>query len=227
MKKAVVATLIVLTGLIICSGAFADNPLDTPSGYLITALGTSCAMNYTDAVLTQKATVFATSSLATVSPEYGFTGLASLGAATTKPGVAKNWDYVITNEGNAADNYGLKYTTSFTNCTGTDWKVELINITGAPTTISTRTAAGTSQVTTGSVGEDSVFNLRVLVTPSTQDSYAPNGSFCVVTLDVTTGAKPVGKYQGANTYWYGGTSEALDTTITSIETSFLIFTRQM
>lgn len=57
------------------------------------------------------------------------------------------------------------------------------------------------------------------------DAQAPNGSFCTVTLDVTTSALPVGVYYGANGLLYGGTREAIDTTVTIIQSSLMTMTR--
>jgi hypothetical protein len=221
MKK--ILLLGILAALILFPAAvFADNPLDTASGVLITAEGRFCTLSYTDSGSILKPTAEATTITIAVLPMYGFDGLTTTPTLqATTPGTARTYNYTITNEGNNSDTFGLKYTVTYTGCAGTGWLVEICRASDNFVLANTQNTIGVSP----SVGEDANWGFYVRVTPSSVPTNAPNGSFATVTVTATTAARPAGEYYGANGITYGGTSEASNTTITTIETSVMTMTR--
>lgn len=226
--------------ILIPAAAFADNPLDTAVGTVITADGFAATMNYTDQSLSSKATVYATTIETVVAAMYGFDPLANLpGTGTdvtvTTPVIPVTYMYVITNEGNDSDSYMLRYYTSlggpssFVSGNASGWTV-MITEDADSTVYNSQTGGFTSGFVTGwatlqAISEDANRNVYVTVTPSPNQTLSPNDAFISVTLEAYTSKTPAGVYIGADAVTYGGTFDSTDMTITSIETSVMDMTR--
>lgn len=194
--------------------AFADN-LDTVTGTPITAEGQNNFMRYTDAGGAPKDIVSTESITTVVMPMYGFGGLFDPDPShqqVTTPGVPKTYTYVISNEGNDSDTYTLStHVTQMAGATG--WTIAILN------------SDGITPMSSIGLSEDGSDNILVKVTPGSLPSQAPNGSYVVVTLEASTAKTPVGVYLGANGISYGGTSDAINATVTTIETSVMTLSR--
>ena len=226
--------------LLIPAAAFADNPLDTAVGTVITADGSAATMNYTDSSLSSKATVYASTIETVVAAMYGFDPLANLpgtgsDVTATTPVIPVTYMYVITNEGNASDNYMVRYYTSlggpssFISGSGAGWNV-MITEDADSTVYNSQTGNFTPGFVTGwatlqAISEDANRKVYITVTPSTSQVQSPNDAWMNVTIEAYTSKTPAGVYIGANAVTYGGTFDATDMTITSIETSVMDMTR--
>jgi uncharacterized repeat protein (TIGR01451 family) len=211
MKKAIIfafAVIILFAPVV----AFADM-LDTVAGTPITAEGINNFMRYTDAGGAPKDVVSSESITTVVMPMYGFGGLNSPADQVTTPGIYKSYTYTITNEGNKADRYNLSTNIAYVNGAG-NWTVLISDESGAT-------------INSVDVSEDGSQNVIVTVVPSTLSTsgQSPNGSYALVSLEAQTPSTPVGVYLGANGDTYGGTSDATDSTVTSIETSVMAISR--
>jgi len=226
--------------LLIPAAAFADNPLDSAVGTVITADGMAATMNYTDASNSSKGTVNATTIETVVAAMYGFDPLANLpgtgsDVTATTPVIPVTYLYIITNEGNNSDAYQFRYITSlggpstFVSGNAAGWTVQITEE-GDATVYNSQTGGFTpgytsSYATMNSLGEDANRKIYLTVIPSTSQVQSPNDAWMTVTLEAYTNKTPAGVYIGANAVTYGGTFDATDVTITSIETSVMLMTR--
>jgi uncharacterized repeat protein (TIGR01451 family) len=221
MKKALLLVIVAL--MFIPVAAFADNPLDSqysPNRVVITAEGFQNVLRYTDTGNATKDAIMTSTIEVKVDPMYGFDALANLTDLNkTTPTIPLTYVYLITNEGNATDTIRVRM--NITLVSGANWTYKVTEEGNATSIV---TANGTWGNLTA-LGEDSTRLIYLTVTPSILQSESSNGAYAVVTLEANTQSTPAGVYYGANGFVYGGTFEATDLTITSIETSVMNMTR--
>lgn len=205
------------------------NPGDTVSGEVINALATYETLNYEDANSNTKPTTYPATDLNfTTSPEYGFSMDTDVTDANTViPGQnVQEGNYFVTNEGNAALNVTLEAIFSYGG-SASNWIVELWHNVGSPALIGTM-AANTllgNNVTLAEDTQDTGYYYDITV--STNVSEAPDGGYVDVytTFESAASETPVGTYEGANGYIYGGTSEADDYFKEEVSAPEMVITR--
>lgn len=201
------------------------NPDDTLAGTVITSLATLETIDYTDANSNPMPTVNPPSNInVTVLPVYGFSGVNALADVNIIVSQMVTHEYFVTNEGNASDTYVLSFAANYAgNASGKTWVVnvkrkgdgvQLGSLTGASSTTNYSTAVV--------VAEDADFNFIIEVTASNE---CLKGDYVDLTSTSTTGATPVGQYQGANGLYYAGTKEATDTLRDMIVKPIMVITR--
>jgi uncharacterized repeat protein (TIGR01451 family) len=218
MKKVLLLGIVAVLFLI-PSVAFAYSG-DTATGTTITATGTENTLTYTDTGGTLQPTEEATNLDTTVVSMYGFADLGAPADQSTTAGVAVTYDYVITNEGNASDTYGITFEVSYGG-SASNWTFAIQKESDDSTIESTEGDVGLSDA----VGEDAEFGFYLTVLPSTSQSESPDGGSATVTVTVTTDSTPVGDYTGANGNEYGGTDADNDATITTISAGEMTLSR--
>ncbi|MFC1767121.1 hypothetical protein ACFLZ2_01020 [Candidatus Margulisiibacteriota bacterium] len=207
--------------LLVPSVALADT-VDTPTATTITATGTDNTLTYTDTTLTLQPTESATNIDTVVVSMYGFNNdIATPADQNTTAGTPVQYDYVITNEGNASDTYGVSYTAVYYDGAA-NWTFNLYDVDGA----ATLGAVADTVYNAGPVTEDGSYPFFLAVLPSIDTAVeSSNGANAIVTVTITTDAVPVGVYTGANANVYGGTWEASDPTKTTISAGVMTLTR--
>jgi uncharacterized repeat protein (TIGR01451 family) len=234
MKKVLILIGVVAVLMMIGTSAFAASKTlnETESGTLITAEGTNNTLAYTDLGGSPQATIESTRIIIAVLPVYGFQNITALGALPTPTVIgaagAKTFTYPLTSEANAQDTYGVYASVTFGgNTNGTGWTVQVKN--GATVLFTLTKATVTTSQCAVILNEDGLAVINYVVTPSglvtDYTGSNPNGSYASVTLTLTTDSTPVGEYLGANMNYYGGTADATDTAITTIETPLMKMTR--
>lgn len=196
------------------------NPADVPTGVIVSN-GPDCTLNFKNSGGIAGGTVTANTVTTTVTSEYGFIALSDMPTASIEPSATRSISYPITNEGNNSDKYDITIVTAYGGGTdGTGWYVSLesggvpkVKIVGDGTIMT---------IESTSLGEDGTYPLEVVVHPSTS---APDKSWVLVTLNVTTDAKPAGVYLGANGNTYGGVYNSTDTTYTIISSAIMSMTK--
>jgi len=201
--------------------SFTAYAVGTVSGTDIIAVKEDNTLSYQDGTGTQQTTEEAASNITViVDPEWGFDSF--LGNAVdqiTTAGNAVYFAYGIQNDGNAYDDYGVKFDVNVENGNA-NWVYQVVDSSHAA-------LAATDGVpgNTGSVANDDTYLLTLIVTPSASALDSPNGSYSDVTVSVTTDATPVGEYTGANTNSYGGVDSATDQRRTTIAAGVMTLTR--
>lgn len=210
------------------------NPGDNASGEVITAVGSYETLDYQDANSNQKPTTFPATDIATtVSPEYGMSMDVDAADETVTPGqaVIAPVHYIVTNEGNADFVGTLSALYNYFN-SADGWIVELWwdppGIVAPPSLVATLTAASVFQTSANFIITEDFdnpdgwyYNIYV----SSEVTGAPDGSYIIVSTTWETTDTPVGTYEGANTYLYGGTSEADDANQYTLAAPLLVLTR--
>ncbi len=205
--------VLVFAALFLMSAAAFAYSGDTVTGTTITAELGDNTLQYKDIGGVLQPTEEALSDIeTTVISMYGFAGLGAPDDDTTTAGVPVYFEYLISNEGNASDTYGVKFDIDEQNGTfHANWTYA-IKLASNEAVVSNADAAVGLVV----VAEDGTIGISLEVTPSSSPVEADDGYFSLVTVTVTTDSVPVGVYTGANANIYGGTSEASDQTKTTI-----------
>jgi hypothetical protein len=234
MKTKLLLVIILLVALV-AGRAFADVPLETAAGVIITADGTACNLNYTDGGGVSNPQVTTTSINTVVAAMYGFDLLANLPDWNyTTAGKGLTYNYIVTNESNTYSPCSVKYYVTPigpSGFNGTNWTVSITEEGGYSYLSYTGPFSGTYTSLAHSLtnGANQNKNMRdnvyLNVTPSSNASESPDGSYLVVTLEVYASLTPAGVYFGANSITYGGTSDSTDLTDTCIHTSVMTMTR--
>ncbi|MFC1559718.1 hypothetical protein ACFL4F_01290 [Candidatus Margulisiibacteriota bacterium] len=220
MKKFLLFAMVAAL-LLVPSVVFADT-VDTPTSTVITATGTDNTLTYQDTGLVLQPTEEGTSIPVTVVSMFGFNNaIAQPGDQNTTAGVPVYYNYVITNEGNASDTYGVSYSAVYYDGAA-NWIFNLYDVNGT----ATLGATADTVYNAGPVTEDADYPFYLAVLPSLNTATeSSNGANAIVTVTITTDAVPVGVYDGANANVYGGTWEASDATQTTISAGVMTLTR--
>jgi uncharacterized repeat protein (TIGR01451 family) len=219
MKKALLFAFMAAL-LLVPTVAFALDS-DTASGVLITAPGTENLLQYKDVGMVLQPTAESSTITVEVTAMYGLREpLADYGTVVTTAGLVKTYDYIITNEGNNSSTFTISVDATLSNGANT-WTVELYD--GSNLLVS-RTSTGVIS-TTEVLTEDEDRLLTVKVTPNSDPTKSPNGSYTTAVFRASTANTPVGYYLGANANQYGGAASASDSAITTIESSVMTITR--
>ena len=222
MKK--IFFLAIAAGLLLIPAiAYAAPTTDTITGTTITT-GTYNMLVYTDLGGTKFLPISPEAITTLVTSEFGIDDWPNFAGKNMTPTELATFEYIITNEGNAADVYTITAEVYFGG-SAVNWNV---SIDGGPTTayedgdmLHLKTAT-TKRSSAETVEEDARYYLRVTVSPSTE---APDGAFANLTIEVTTKSTPVGVYTGANAVQYGGLAATSDATLTKIVSAKMKMTR--
>lgn len=223
----VIAVLITVPHLAAYAYISNGNPNDTPSNEAITAYATNETFNYKDTNLNPRDQITPESDITyNVYPEHGLSMTVTPDAAVA-PGDTVYHIYIVTNEGNADDDYTIR--SHFTQEAGAkNWRVELWGYDALPpsggSAVSTLTACTVDlQTVTVNDNSDKLFYYKVIVPTSVSD--APDGSRIMLTCTSETKLTPVGQYTGGNEFQYGGYADYRDYTTDEVSAPDIKMTR--
>jgi hypothetical protein len=232
------ARIIIISGLIsllFCTASFADVPLETAAGTIITAEGFSCYLQSNDSMSNPLPNSYAATIETVVAAMYGFDPLADLTDwNNTTPGNRLTYVYVVTNEGNANDTawWGPHITTGgAAGFDGFHWTVlitaegyTMLYLDGNVHIDPAGYWWGNSQ-DPNLLAKGANRTVYMTVTPSILETESPDGAYLMITLEGYSISTPIGVYYGANNITYGGTSEIRDLTYTCIASPVMKMTR--
>jgi uncharacterized repeat protein (TIGR01451 family) len=224
-----IKTLVFSLSLIALSSfsAFADNPLDTTAGNIVTAEGTANVMRYTDTGNSTKDAIRTSTIEVIVDAMYGVDPLDSASAVPAvnyvHPGTILTYSYLLTNEGNAAFTpyVAIRSSKNWYGSLPTAYWQWYITQEGDATQYyicnELYTSAGfAAKMTT--IEEDATRKIYLnVVIQNIQNQTTLTGNYLSLTLEVFNNfqtmpsLQPYGLYYGANGYQYAaGTLEGVD-----------------
>jgi len=205
------------------------NPLDTPSGTLLTAESVDSSVGYSNlgGSLMPTAEVEGGNIDYTADAEYGFSAFRTvIDQLSLSPGdVYTHETYSVTSEGNNADSNFNVYSL-FNHYNGaSNWTVLLVSA-ETDATIATLTA-GTINTYSPVLPDNNDVDFYYRVTVPTGLTEAPDLSSIEVITTIETTSDPAGlQYAGGNDLTYGGSDEVTDVFVDQVSTPTLVITRE-